>query len=66
MAGEAPMTKAFILARLKEASTWRAIILLLTAFGVPIAPLMADRIIAIGLATAGLVGIFLPDQLGKS
>ena len=60
------MTKAFIIARLKEASTWRAIIVLLIACGIPIAPLLADRIIAIGLATAGLVGIFLPDQLGKS
>lgn len=59
------MSKEFILARLKEASTWRAIILLLTALGVPIAPLLADRIIAIGLAAAGLVGVFMPDQLGK-
>lgn len=59
------MSKAFILARLKEASTWRAIILLLTACGVPIAPFMADRIIAIGLAVAALVGIFMPDKIGS-
>ena len=59
------MNKAFIIARLKEASTWRAIIVLLIACGIPIAPLLADRIIAIGLAIVGLIGIFLPDQLGK-
>ena len=60
------MTKAFIIARLKEASTWRAIIVLLIACGIPIAPLLADRIIPIGLAIVGLIGIFMPDQLGKS
>ena len=59
------MTKAFIIARLTEASTWRAIIGLLIACGIPIAPLLADRIIAIGLAIVGLIGIFMPDQLGK-
>ena len=59
------MTKAFIIARLKETSTWRAIIVLLIACGIPIAPLLADRIIAIGLAIVGLIGIFMPDQLGK-
>jgi hypothetical protein len=60
------MSKAFIIARLKEASTWRAIVVLLIACGIPIAPLLADRIIAIGLAVVGLIGIFMPDQLGKS
>jgi hypothetical protein len=60
------MSKAFIIARLKEASTWRAIVVLLIACGIPIAPLLADRIIAIGLAIVGLIGIFMPDQLGKS
>lgn len=59
------MTKEFVLARLKEASTWRAIVVLLIACGIPIAPLLADRIIAIGLAVVGLIGIFMPDQLGK-
>ena len=58
------MTKEFIIARLKEASTWRAIVVLLIACGIPIAPLLADRIIAIGLAVVGLIGIFMPDQIG--
>ena len=58
------MTKEFVLARLKEASTWRAIVVLLIACGIPIAPLLADRIIAIGLAVVGLIGIFMPDKIG--
>lgn len=53
--------KPYILARLKEASTWRGIILLLTAVGVPVAPAMADAIISVGLAVAGLIGVATPD-----
>lgn len=59
------MTKEFILARLKEASTWRAIIVLLVACGIPIEPVLADNLIKIGLAVVGLIGIFMPDQIGK-
>lgn len=54
--------KTYILARIKEASTWRGVILLLTAVGVPVAPAMADSIIAAGLAIAGLIGTFSPDK----
>ncbi len=52
----------YIRERLKEASTWRGIIMLLTAAGVPIAPAMADVIISIGMALAGLVGVATPDK----
>ena len=54
--------KNYIIDRLKEASTWRGIILLLTAAGVPIAPAMAASIITIGLAIAGFVGAVTPDK----
>lgn len=54
------MLKNYILARAKEPSTWRGFILLLTAAGVPIAPAMADAIVATGLALAGLVGVVTP------
>jgi hypothetical protein len=54
--------KTYILQRIKEASTWRGVILLLTAIGVPVAPAMADSIIAAGLAIAGLIGAFSPDK----
>ena len=53
--------KTYILARAKEPSTWRGVILLLTAIGVPIAPAMADAIVSAGLAIAGLIGVVAPD-----
>lgn len=54
--------KEYMLERLKEPSTWRGIILLLTAAGVPIAPAMGEAIICVGLALAGGVGIVAPDK----
>lgn len=54
--------KNYLLARAKEASTWRGIILLLTAIGVPVAPALADSIISAGLAIAGLVGVMSADK----
>ena len=54
--------KAYLIERLKEASTWRGIILLLTAVGVPVAPALADSIISAGLAIAGLIGAVTPDK----
>ena len=53
--------KAYLFARLKEASTWRGIIMVLTAAGLPIAPAMADTIVTIGLAVVGMIGVFAPD-----
>jgi len=53
--------KNYVLERLKESSTWRGIILLLTAIGVPIAPAMADMIVSAGLAIVGLIGAVAPD-----
>lgn len=52
----------YLAARLKEPSTWRGIVLLLTAFGVPIAPAMADTIVSVGLAVAGFIGVAAPDK----
>lgn len=54
--------KDYILARAKEPSSWRGIILLLTAAGLPIAPELADAIISVGLAVAGLIGVVTPDK----
>jgi len=53
--------RSYVLNRLRESSTWRGIILLLTAVGVPIAPELADMIISAGLAVAGLIGALTPD-----
>jgi len=52
----------FIKARLKEPSTWRGMVLICTAFGVPIAPQMAEAIITIGLALSGGIGVLTPDK----
>ena len=54
--------KSYILERAKEPSTWRGLILLLTAIGVPIAPGISDAIISVGLAVAGLIGAVTPDK----
>lgn len=56
------MLKLYVVNRAKEASTWRGIIMLLTAVGLKITPEMADAIISVGIAVAGLVGILLPDS----
>ena len=53
---------AYLLARLKEASTWRGIALLLTAFGIQVAPEVQDAIISVGIAVAGAVGVLFPDS----
>lgn len=54
--------KDFILARGKEASTWRGIIALLTAAGVSLEPAQANAIVALGLAVIGAIGVFFADK----
>jgi hypothetical protein len=53
--------KDYLLARAKEASTWRGITLFLTAMGVPLAPQLSEAIVTAGLGIAGLLGFILPD-----
>lgn len=54
--------KSYLLDRLKEASTWRGIFLLLTAIGVPIAPELQTVIMSAGLGIVGLIGALAPDR----
>lgn len=54
--------KDYLIARAKEPSSWRGLILILTAIGVPVAPEMANAIVTIGLGVAGLVGVASPDK----
>jgi hypothetical protein len=54
--------KDYILERAKEPSSWRGLFLLLTAIGIPVAPELADAIIAVGLALSGLIGVATPDR----
>lgn len=49
--------KQYIIDRLSEASTWRGIVLLLTAFGVSLSPDQGEAVVTVGLAVAGLVGV---------
>jgi len=53
--------KDYMLDRLQEPSTWRGVVLLLTAVGVPLAPALSDAIVAAGLAVAGLIGVVTRD-----
>lgn len=43
---------------LREASTWRGLVLLATAAGLQLDPEQEDAIVAAGLAIAGLIGVF--------
>ena len=54
--------KQYLIDRMKEASTWRGIILVLTAVGVPIAPELQTTIVSAGLGLAGLLGAITPDK----
>ena len=53
----------YFLARLREPSTWRGIIFVLSALGVAIRPDLAEAIITLGVALAGGVAIAAPDRL---
>ena len=50
---------------LSEPGTWRGLVWILTAVGLKIDPDQAEAIAAVGMALAGLIGVFfkdIPDQ----
>ena len=55
-----------VIARLKEACTWRGLIGLLTAAGISISPELLDKIVAAGMALMGVIGMFFKDTAAKS
>jgi hypothetical protein len=55
-------TLRFVLARLREASTYRGLMLILTGLGVALRPEVGEAIVAFGIAAAGLAGVLLPDS----
>lgn len=57
----APLLR-FLGARLREASTIRGALLVMTALGIYIDPAKQEAIVAFGLAAAGLIGVFFPDN----
>lgn len=46
---------------IREPSTWRGLIWILTASGLVISPEQQNAIIAAGMALAGMVGAFIGD-----
>ena len=52
----------YIIARLKEASTWRGMVAIATSLGVVLSPDMIEAIVAAGLALIGIIGAFWPDS----
>lgn len=57
--------RAYLLARLKEPSTWRGIVLIATACGAVLSPDQQEAIIAGGLLVAGLIGAAVPDKKSR-
>lgn len=52
----------YILARLKEASTWRGIILIIAGGWATQNPQLAEAIIPIAIGLSGAIGTFFPDN----
>ena len=50
---------SFLFIRLSEPSTWRGLVWLITAFGVALSPDAKEAIAALGMALAGLIGVFV-------
>ncbi len=53
----------YLISRLKEGSTWRGLIMLLTAAGIwKLNPDQTEAIIAAGIALSGVIGVFWPER----
>ncbi len=58
--------KEYLIARLLEPSTWRALILIATSLGlVSFNGEQTETIIALGMALSGAVGVVTPDSLNS-
>jgi hypothetical protein len=55
----------YLIDRLKEASTWRGLVLIATSCGAIISPEQADSIVATGLLITGAIAAFFADNPGK-
>lgn len=54
--------KQYFLQRLREPSTWRGIVMIVTATGVAISPEQEEAIISLGLALSGIIGVGTVDK----
>lgn len=53
--------KNYMIELLGQPSTWRGLILILTAVGLNISPDQSTAIVTAGLSTAGVLGAFFKD-----
>lgn len=56
----------FAILRMQEASTWRGVMLVLSACGSIVSPKYAQAIIAVGMLGSGLVGVLCPTFIKKA
>jgi hypothetical protein len=54
--------KAYVLARLQEASTWRGIVLMLTVAGYKLSTDWQELVVMTGIGLSGFLGAVLPDK----
>jgi len=48
----------YLLERMKEASTWQGLVMLVTVFGVHASPEQVNAIASVGACVAGAIGVF--------
>ena len=51
----------YLTKRFSEASTWRGLIMVITAFGMALSPEQIEAIVTAGIFLSGFVGTFFPD-----
>ncbi len=60
------LLRSYLMDRLAEASTWRALIMFFCgAIGVQISDADATTLVAAGSLLSGIIGAFLPDNFNK-
>jgi len=53
---------SFIINRLREMSTWKGLVMVLSALGVTLSPDQIQAIIAAGLALVGVIDVFRKER----
>jgi len=61
--GAGTVSKRQLIQHFQAPSTWRGIFLLCSALGVYVRPDIAEAIIAVGMASSGLVGVLTTDPV---
>ena len=55
--------KKYVIARINEPSTWRGVVLFLSAVGIDLVPDQTETIVSFGLGMAGLIGVMSEDKV---